>query len=103
MGDASLKKLKDKVTSTITGETVNRDLIQDIIDKGVLNPDLRDEIFVQLCRQTNGHPKLFSHLSSFTSFSVLTAFFCTTQGALHQRMGTHGSLLWMLRPFQDLH
>lgn len=45
MGDLSQKKLIGKLSS--------RELIQHIVETGLKYPDLRDEIYCQLCKQTN--------------------------------------------------
>ena len=65
------RKTKDKA-ATITG------LAQEIIDTGYTKPALRDEIYVQLCKQTNGNMQEESLRRGWELMAICLTFFPPT-------------------------
>jgi len=67
-----MRDRKAKPGTTITS------LAYDIIDLGFGKPSLRDEIYVQLCKQTNGNPLLESLRRGWELLAISLSFFPPT-------------------------
>ncbi|KJE91608.1 hypothetical protein CAOG_009575 [Capsaspora owczarzaki ATCC 30864] len=50
-------------------------VIQHILEKGLFLPEIRDEIFSQLCKQIAGNPHLESHVNGWVLLSVMVWMF----------------------------
>jgi hypothetical protein len=64
------------------GKNKSKELIQDIIGRGLQFPELRDEIFVQLCKQTTKNPKVEIAVRGWELMALSCGAFLPTKGFL---------------------
>ena len=64
------------------GKNKSKELIQDIIGRGLQFPELRDEVYIQLCKQTTKNPKVELCVRGWELMALCCGAFLPTKGFL---------------------
>ena len=74
-----------------TGEQVDEaqriEIAQKLLHQGLKRPELKDELFMQLLKQTRGNPTPYSRLKAWELFLLVAASMPPSKASGHSSMG----------------